>query len=364
MLGWFVGLGPKPTFERWAYWEKFDFWGACTDIIIIGIDRADPVVPQSLLQLPPGDDPERRQGDPLHAGPAGHGIRLRDPFLQHALPGGEVPRGHVGADRPGERGGDGATSGPSTSSGCGAKASWSNCRPSSRRGSSFGLRGWAASWRWRWAWACCCRSSSPAWRNEDIAMSDRASSVPPQMPEPDPAAVRPRGGRFRAPGRETALAGRRARSRSASWRSSGGCSSCSADGWGGRLVHLAAGVLQQLPHHGAVLQVLAGIEPQGRLLHRVPLPPGLWREDPRQDAGAGAVGQVRDHQRGPAPGGRDPRRKLPPLRLPRDPAALRPSEISTASPSTIPRTSGTLRRGKKLRCTSCHSQIVQGSTWR
>jgi hypothetical protein len=36
MLRWFVGLGPKPTFERWAYWEKFDFWGACSDIVIIG----------------------------------------------------------------------------------------------------------------------------------------------------------------------------------------------------------------------------------------------------------------------------------------------------------------------------------------
>lgn len=36
MLRWFVGLGPKPGFERWAYWEKFDFWGACADIVIIG----------------------------------------------------------------------------------------------------------------------------------------------------------------------------------------------------------------------------------------------------------------------------------------------------------------------------------------
>ncbi len=36
MLRWFVGLGRKPTFERWAYWEKFDFWGACADIVIIG----------------------------------------------------------------------------------------------------------------------------------------------------------------------------------------------------------------------------------------------------------------------------------------------------------------------------------------
>ena len=37
MVRWFFGLGPKPTFERWAYWEKFDFWGACGDVIVIGL---------------------------------------------------------------------------------------------------------------------------------------------------------------------------------------------------------------------------------------------------------------------------------------------------------------------------------------
>jgi cytochrome b subunit of formate dehydrogenase len=36
MLRWFAGLGPKPGFDRWAYWEKFDFWGAAADIVIIG----------------------------------------------------------------------------------------------------------------------------------------------------------------------------------------------------------------------------------------------------------------------------------------------------------------------------------------
>ena len=34
MLRWFVFLGPKPCFERWTYWEKFDFlalfWGMLT----------------------------------------------------------------------------------------------------------------------------------------------------------------------------------------------------------------------------------------------------------------------------------------------------------------------------------------------
>jgi cytochrome b subunit of formate dehydrogenase len=36
MFRWFFGLGPKPTFDRWTYWEKVDFWGACADIVIIG----------------------------------------------------------------------------------------------------------------------------------------------------------------------------------------------------------------------------------------------------------------------------------------------------------------------------------------
>jgi hypothetical protein len=36
MLRWFIGRGPKPIFERWAYWEKLDVWGACADNILIG----------------------------------------------------------------------------------------------------------------------------------------------------------------------------------------------------------------------------------------------------------------------------------------------------------------------------------------
>lgn len=36
MVRWFFGLGPKPTFDRWSYWEKFDFWGAFADVAILG----------------------------------------------------------------------------------------------------------------------------------------------------------------------------------------------------------------------------------------------------------------------------------------------------------------------------------------
>jgi cytochrome b subunit of formate dehydrogenase len=35
-LRWFVGLGPKPKFERYAYWEKFDYWAVFWGMVVIG----------------------------------------------------------------------------------------------------------------------------------------------------------------------------------------------------------------------------------------------------------------------------------------------------------------------------------------
>lgn len=36
MFKWFVGKGPRPVFERWTYWEKFDYWAPFWGIAIIG----------------------------------------------------------------------------------------------------------------------------------------------------------------------------------------------------------------------------------------------------------------------------------------------------------------------------------------
>ncbi len=35
-LRWFLGLGPKPKFERYAYWEKFDYWAVFWGMVVIG----------------------------------------------------------------------------------------------------------------------------------------------------------------------------------------------------------------------------------------------------------------------------------------------------------------------------------------
>jgi thiosulfate reductase cytochrome b subunit len=36
MFKWFFGQGPQPKFERWTYWEKFDYWAVFWGIFIIG----------------------------------------------------------------------------------------------------------------------------------------------------------------------------------------------------------------------------------------------------------------------------------------------------------------------------------------
>lgn len=33
---WFLGLGPQPQFDRWTYWEKFDYWAVFWGMAIIG----------------------------------------------------------------------------------------------------------------------------------------------------------------------------------------------------------------------------------------------------------------------------------------------------------------------------------------
>ncbi|HZN23914.1 MAG TPA: cytochrome C, partial [Burkholderiales bacterium] len=36
MFNWFFGKGPRPVFDRWTYWEKFDYWAVFWGMTIIG----------------------------------------------------------------------------------------------------------------------------------------------------------------------------------------------------------------------------------------------------------------------------------------------------------------------------------------
>jgi len=33
---WFLFLGPRPRFDRWTYWEKFDYWAVFWGVTMIG----------------------------------------------------------------------------------------------------------------------------------------------------------------------------------------------------------------------------------------------------------------------------------------------------------------------------------------
>jgi len=35
-MKWFVGLGPRPEYGRWSYWEKFDYFAVFWGIVVIG----------------------------------------------------------------------------------------------------------------------------------------------------------------------------------------------------------------------------------------------------------------------------------------------------------------------------------------
>jgi cytochrome b subunit of formate dehydrogenase len=37
MFQWFFGLAPRPSFDRWSYWEKFDYWAPFWGMFIIGL---------------------------------------------------------------------------------------------------------------------------------------------------------------------------------------------------------------------------------------------------------------------------------------------------------------------------------------
>jgi cytochrome b subunit of formate dehydrogenase len=40
MFRWFFGKGPRPVFDRWTYWEKFDYWAVFWGMAIIGTSGA------------------------------------------------------------------------------------------------------------------------------------------------------------------------------------------------------------------------------------------------------------------------------------------------------------------------------------
>jgi cytochrome b subunit of formate dehydrogenase len=54
MFKWFFGRGPRPHFDRWSYWEKFDYWAPFWGMAIIGISGVMMWLPELTASFLPG----------------------------------------------------------------------------------------------------------------------------------------------------------------------------------------------------------------------------------------------------------------------------------------------------------------------
>jgi len=54
MFKWFFGKGPRPVFDRWTYWEKFDYWAPFWGVSIIGVSGAMLWFPNLTASFLPG----------------------------------------------------------------------------------------------------------------------------------------------------------------------------------------------------------------------------------------------------------------------------------------------------------------------
>jgi cytochrome b subunit of formate dehydrogenase len=54
MFKWFFGKGPRPKFDRWTYWEKFDYWAPFWGVTIIGVSGLVMWLPNVFAAFLPG----------------------------------------------------------------------------------------------------------------------------------------------------------------------------------------------------------------------------------------------------------------------------------------------------------------------
>jgi cytochrome b subunit of formate dehydrogenase len=54
MFQWFAGKGPRPVFDRWTYWEKFDYWAVFWGMGVIGGSGMMLAFPHVTAQIFPG----------------------------------------------------------------------------------------------------------------------------------------------------------------------------------------------------------------------------------------------------------------------------------------------------------------------
>jgi cytochrome b subunit of formate dehydrogenase len=53
-IRWFFGMGPPPAFDRWTYWEKFDYWAVFWGLPLLGVTGIMLMYPLATSRIMPG----------------------------------------------------------------------------------------------------------------------------------------------------------------------------------------------------------------------------------------------------------------------------------------------------------------------
>ena len=53
-IKWFIGKGPRPTYGRWTYWEKFDYMAVFWGVAVIGFSGLMLWLPETFSSIFPG----------------------------------------------------------------------------------------------------------------------------------------------------------------------------------------------------------------------------------------------------------------------------------------------------------------------
>jgi cytochrome b subunit of formate dehydrogenase len=53
-MRWFLGLGPRPRYGKWTYWEKFDYFAVFWGVVVIGFSGLVLWFPVAATRVLPG----------------------------------------------------------------------------------------------------------------------------------------------------------------------------------------------------------------------------------------------------------------------------------------------------------------------
>ena len=81
---WFIGRGPQPQFDRWTYWEKFDYWAVFWGMFIIGGSGSLLWFPVFFARRASRLDVQHRRARARRGGAARGRLHLHLPLLQRS----------------------------------------------------------------------------------------------------------------------------------------------------------------------------------------------------------------------------------------------------------------------------------------